>query len=116
MQPVSRWWLIVLAAIASSSVIATPGSESDRMEQGRAIYSYACGRCHDSGEGGAPIIGDAEAWSQRSSLWAAVLFEHAQDGYLAMPAGGGESRFTRDDIEAASEYILHVTFPARPRD
>jgi cytochrome c5 len=108
--------LAILISIAAAPAIAEPGPASQRLKEGKAIYSYACGRCHDSGQGGAPVIGDAEAWSTRSSLWAAVLFEHAQKGYLGMPAGGGDARFTRYDIEVASEYILQTTFPDRPED
>ena len=111
--------LIPLALVTAFSAPA-PANEklpaSQRMKEGEAIYRYACGRCHDTGEGGAPVIGQADSWSQRSSLWAAVLFEHAQQGYLGMPAAGGDPRFTRYDIEVASEYILQTTFPDRPED
>jgi cytochrome c5 len=111
-----RFSLALLLAIAATTAVAETGPASLRLKEGEAIYRYACGRCHDTGEGGAPIIGNADAWSQRSSLWAAVLFEHAQQGYLGMPAAGGDARFTRYDIEVASEYILQTTFPDRPED
>ena len=108
--------LAILMSIAAPATLAESEPASQRVKEGEAIYRYACGRCHDTGEGGAPVTGDAEAWSTRSSLWAAVLFEHAQEGYLGMPAGGGDARFTRYDIEVASEYILQTTFPDRPGD
>ena len=108
--------LVALLLLGASAALSETVPNSQRLEDGKAIYRYACSRCHDSGEGDAPVIGDAKAWSQRSALWAAVLFDHAQQGYLGMPAGGGDSRFSRYDIEVASEYILQTTFPERPRD
>ncbi len=89
---------------------------SQRVQDGEAIYRFACARCHDHGEGGAPVIGDTQSWQPRSSLWEAVLLEHADEGYLAMPASGGDSRLTDYDVEVAAEYILSVTFPERIAD
>lgn len=108
--------VILLLLITAPGVMADPDPASARLKDGQTIYRYACARCHDTGEGEAPVIGDAGAWGQRSSLWAAVLFEHAQEGYLAMPAGGGDARLTRYDIEVAAEYILQTTFPDRSSD
>lgn len=114
----------ILSLIALGLCLATPTSlvlaekkpVSQRLEDGEAIYRYACARCHDHGEGDAPIIGDASGWSDRSTLWEAVLFEHAEKGYLSMPAGGGDSRLTQYDIDVAAEYMVQTTFPDLPED
>jgi cytochrome c5 len=46
----------------------------------------------------------------------AVLAEHAKSGYFQMPARGGDETFSDADLEAATEYMLALTYPERPRD
>ena len=52
-------------------------------------YELACASCHAMGVNGAPIPGVRADWEERSSLWEAVLLEHANEGYFAMPAKRG---------------------------
>jgi cytochrome c5 len=93
-------------------VQATP----ERLAEGQRVYEEACARCHASGAEGAPRVGDGEAWKGRSMLWEAVLFEHADKGWLAMPARGGDPVLDSADVEVAAEYMLHLTFPSMPGD
>jgi cytochrome c5 len=87
-----------------------------RLAYGKEIYEQACASCHDEGVDGAPAIGDRQAWSGRSPLWSAVLFEHANAGFLQMPAKGACPELTEPSVDAASEYLLSVTFPELPLD
>ena len=102
--------MALLLALGSSSVL------SDRMEDGREAYSEACARCHDTGIGGAPVTRNKEDWVDRSGLWEAVMSEHANKGYLGMPARGGNARMSEYDVDAAAEYMLAITHPELPRD
>jgi cytochrome c5 len=86
------------------------------LQLGKQIYERTCASCHDDGTDGAPVIGDHDAWSERSPLWSAVLMGHAKHGYLNMPPKGGYPELTDKDVEAAGEYMLSVTFPELPRD
>lgn len=86
------------------------------LELGRETYQWACASCHDEGTETAPAIGDRDAWSTRSPLWEAILFEHAKSGYLDMPAKGGKTELTERAVEAAGEFMLCETFPELPRD
>ena len=79
-------------------------------------YEHACADCHETGRDGAPRTGDPQAWAGRSSLWEAVLFEHAQKGYFNMPAHGMDGRFSDEEVAAAAQYMLEITHPDRPRD
>ncbi|NIP15714.1 MAG: cytochrome c [Pseudomonadales bacterium] len=81
---------------------------------GQATYAMACASCHDTGVAGAPRIGDEETWSNRSPLWTAVLAEHAEDGYLNMPAMGGAEDLSERAVQDAVEYMLSATFPEAP--
>lgn len=87
-----------------------------RLEAGKEVYEHACASCHDTGENGAPAIGDREAWKDRSPLWSGVLFEHSRDGYLSMPAKGSHADLTDLEVDAAGEYLLSKTFPELPLD
>lgn len=88
----------------------------DHLVKGRETYEIACASCHDTGEGGAPITGQAADWSERSDLWVAVLSDHASKGYLDMPGKGGRADLSEESVDAALEYMLQKTFPELPRD
>lgn len=81
---------------------------------GQATYAMACASCHDAGVGDAPRIGDEQTWSNRSPLWTAVLAEHAESGYLDMPAMGGAEGLSDRAVQDAVEYMLSTTFPEAP--
>lgn len=114
--PTWQQGILLLTLLIAVSVTAETVPTTQRYKDGKAIYDYVCSRCHDHGEGGAPLVGKPESWSQRSGLWVAVLFEHAEEGFLAMPAGGGDARLSPYDIEVAAEYMVQTTFPGRPED
>ena len=117
MRPTARQTVIlILPLLAAVNCFAETKPASQRHKDGEAIYRFACARCHDHGEGGAPIIGKSESWTSRSTLWEAVLFEHADKGYLSMPAGGGDARLSDYDVDVAAEYMVTMTFPERPED
>jgi cytochrome c5 len=87
-----------------------------RLIYGKEVYEQACASCHDEGVDEAPAIGDRQAWSERSTLWSAVLFEHSKAGYLKMPGKGDHAELTDHSVDAAGEYMLSVTFPELPLD
>ena len=105
--------------VVSSMAVQQAAAESwreRRLPFGKEVYQQACASCHDEGVDGAPAIGDRDAWSERSTLWLAVLFEHSKAGYLDMPAKGAQLDLTDQAVDAASEYMLSVTFPEKPLD
>ena len=89
---------------------------STTVMTGKDAYMEACARCHDEGSNGAPRIGDPDAWVGRSSLWEAVFFEHAEEGFLEMPPGGSGDGVSNETVSAAAEYMLEITHPDRPSD
>lgn len=112
--------LVLTLALVSSASLATGGdsltAESERLQDGERNYDALCARCHASGELDAPITGRPEDWKGRSDLWQAVLFEHADKGYINMPARGASDYATEYDVETAAEYMLTITHPELPRD
>jgi cytochrome c5 len=102
--------------VGSVACIGADRMASQRLEDGRQVYMGACASCHDSGENGAPRTGQAKDWANRSHLWEAVLFEHANKGYLRMPGKGGKQDLSKYDVDAAAEYMLSVSHPDLPAD
>lgn len=97
---------------APSTSLTLPPPTGDGVQMaGKEAYDQVCARCHEEGLNGAPRTGDRDAWAGRSWLWEAVLFEHAKQGYMTMPARGGEDGLDDATVEKAAEYMLTKTFP-----
>ena len=96
---------------STSPVVLPPPTGDGAQMAGKDAYDQVCARCHEEGLDGAPRTGDRDAWVGRSWLWEAVLFEHANAGYMAMPAKGGEEGLDDAEVEKAAEYMLTKTFP-----
>jgi len=98
------------AAPAAAPAISVTGID------GAVAYEEHCAACHETGLLGAPQEGVAADWEDRSSLWQAVLMEHARTGYFDMPAKGGKTELPDDVVNAAAQYMLEQTFPERTQD
>ena len=114
--------LTLILTACSAEPVNTPSRAGDAAiaasdnANGQRAYELACAGCHDTGVDGAPRTGDADTWRNRSSLWEAVLFEHAKAGYLDMPARGGMTQLPDATVEQAADYMLSITHPNRPPD
>lgn len=77
---------------------------------GPQVYNQACLACHGAGVGGAPIMGDAAAWTGRIAQGTEVLTQRVIDGYTGtagyMPPKGGRVDLSDDEIIAAMEYMV----------
>ena len=107
---------ILAAAIGLPLVISGACNASERMDDGFKAYSARCAQCHDSGINGAPRTHKPQDWKNRSSLWESVLVEHAKNGYLDMPAKGGDINMSDYDVNVAAEYMLNMSHPDLPAD
>jgi cytochrome c5 len=102
--------------IEASGQQASQQAATEPELSGLDAYNKVCARCHETGVDGAPVTGNPADWENRSDLWQAVLMEHANAGYLGMPAKGGEDALSDWTINAATQYMLEITFPNRSRD
>jgi cytochrome c5 len=105
---------VVLITACSETADDRDAAPARELLTGQAAYEEVCSDCHDEGKDGAPAVGDRDAWADRSSLWTAVLEEHAKNGYLDMPAKGGEPGLTDQEVSAAAAYMMSLTHPDRP--
>ncbi|PYG01530.1 poly-beta-1,6-N-acetyl-D-glucosamine biosynthesis protein PgaD [Thioalkalivibrio sp. ALE21] len=71
------------------------------------IYQNVCAACHDTGASDAPIIDDSEEWASRfDEKGLDTLFEHSIEGFNAMPARGGDSSLSDEEVQRAVAYML----------
>jgi cytochrome c5 len=79
---------------------------------GPQVYNAACLACHGSGIGGAPVLGDADAWAPRIAQGDDVLKSHAINGFTNvgfMPPKGGRVDLSDQEIYDAVDYIVGET-------
>jgi cytochrome c5 len=107
--------LMKIAALCLA-LIPVAATASERLEHGHKVYEKHCATCHALEGVTAPKVGKSEDWDTRSNLWEAILFEHANAGYVQMPAKGGASELTEYDVDAAAEYMLTTSQPSMPQD
>ena len=86
---------------------------STNLVRGRDIWIANCSVCHLQGLGGAPVIGDSEAWSWRMEKTIDTLYLHAIEGYYGdhgeMPARGGNENLNDLQIKSAVDFIIYAS-------
>lgn len=84
-----------------------PRSAADlkRERSGAQVVKAQCAKCHQDGKGGAPKIGDREAWSKRLSQGIDHAVRSAIAGHGGMPPRGDKADLTDGEVRAA---ILHM--------
>ena len=76
-------------------------SVADNSVSADAIIKANCAMCHTTGLMGSPKIGDAEQWAPRIAQGKEMLINNAIKGIRMMPAKGGNSRLTDEEVAAA---------------
>ena len=94
--------------------IAAAAAGSDRS--GQQVVESVCAKCHATGAGGAPKIGDRAAWIERSKLGIDRAVQSAMRGHAGMPARGGMAELSDKEIRGAVEFMLSagITSAAAP--
>jgi cytochrome c5 len=83
-----------------------PAAASAEPRGGEEVYAAACQACHNTGAAGAPKIGVASAWEGRTDKGKDTLYNHAINGFNAMPAKGGCGNCSDEEVENAVDYML----------
>ena len=73
---------------------------------GKEVYNAACMSCHASGAAGAPMIGNKQQWSDRMAKGKDTLYTSAINGIGVMPAKGGISTLSDDEVKSAVDYLI----------
>jgi cytochrome c5 len=93
-----------LAEPAAQAVAAAPPAKGERS--GEEVVKVACGKCHETGKGGAPKVGDKSAWAPRVSKGLDAVTSSAIKGHGGMPARGGLADLTDTEVTAAILYMF----------
>jgi len=93
----------------------TPNSPPEAVAApaaGLRVYNAICIACHaPPGVGGAPALGDGDAWAPRIAQGMDTLIDHALHGFSGstggvMPRKGGRVDLSDEEIIAAIEYMV----------
>ena len=98
-----------LAMVATDeSQLASADDTEEAVELSASeINEQYCSACHSNGTLGAPVVGDADDWSQRlDDKGMETLVSHAINGFNQMPARGGNPDLSDEDIEKTVAYML----------
>jgi len=87
------------------------GEARERTEEradrpGDEVYAAACAACHDSGAAGAPRTGRSGEWADRLEQDMETIYDHAINGIGAMPAKGGCSGCSEEEVRNATDYMI----------
>ena len=85
----------------------TSRDEPTGRPQRRADRSERCATCHQTGEGGAPRIGDRSAWIPRIKQGLDSVVRSAINGHGGMPARGGQADLTDAELRSAIVYMMN---------
>ena len=98
-----------LVIVATVMFGMAPMAAADAAK-GQGIYMNFCASCHASGIAGAPKVGDKTAWTKRSAKGTDAVVKNAINGYQGnsgfMPAKGGNSALTDEEVSSAVSYML----------
>ena len=81
-------------------------AESAKVD-GKAVFEANCKACHGGLIPGAPAVGKKEDWAPRIKQGKDTLHKHALEGFNSMPAKGGNSSLSNDEVKAAVDYMAN---------
>jgi cytochrome c5 len=95
---------IPAAPISTPEAVAAPLT-------GPQVYTAVCIACHTPpGVGGAPALGDGDAWAARIAQGMDTLIDHALHGFASstgvMPRKGGRVDLSDEEIIGAVKYMV----------
>ncbi len=104
----SRLERVGKVCMAGEDCAAAPvaSASSGEPRSGDEIYGSACSTCHDVGVSGAPVLGSVDDWASRIEKGSETLYDHAINGFNAMPAMGLCGDCSEEEIQATVDYMV----------
>ncbi|MBD1387823.1 cytochrome c5 family protein [Neiella sp. HB171785] len=102
----SHQFALSATVISAVALMAACSEQPPEPSAGELVYKGTCKVCHAQGINGAPIVGNKKMWGPRIEQGIPTLVEHASNGYGLMPAKGGNTDLTTEQITAAVEYMV----------
>ena len=103
----SRFVLLVacLGILAGCSEGKVQPEQKPSFARGGRVFDLHCAQCHLNDDSEAPQLDEADDWDVRTYEWVSVLKDHAKTGFLRMPAKGGQSALSNQNIDDALYYM-----------
>ena len=106
------------ANAAPAAASATPADAAKTEDKGAAapaaggadgkkVFEASCQACHGGAVPGIPPIGNKADWAPRIKQGKETLHKHALEGFNAMPAKGGNTSLSDDEVKAAVDYMAN---------
>jgi cytochrome c5 len=74
------------------------------------VFKGTCAMCHQTGAGGAPVVGKKDDWTPRIAQGKDTLYTHAINGFTGqkgmMPPKGANASLPDADVKAAVDYMV----------
>lgn len=100
------------AAAPEAAPAAAPAPVAD-SGVGKSVFNKTCALCHAAGVAGAPKPGNKDDWGPRIAQGKDTLYKHALEGFTGtkgmMPARGGSTTLTDDEVKAAVDYMVGLS-------
>ncbi len=80
---------------------------------GEEVVKAQCYKCHETGKGGAPKIGDRDAWIPRLKEGLDATVRSAMKGHGGMPARGGMADLSDSELRSAVIYLFRGPAPGK---
>lgn len=101
----------IAISLAFAPVALADSEEPAAGMTGQQVYNNVCIACHSPpGVGGAPALGDAEAWAPRIAQGMEILFDRALNGFVGatgvMPRRGERRDLSDAEVIGAVEYMV----------
>ena len=97
-------------APATAPVATTAATPVADNTVGKSVFGKTCALCHAAGIAGAPKPGDKADWGPRIAQGMDLLHKHALEGFTGakgmMPARGGATTLTDDEVKAAVAFMV----------
>ncbi|HEV8095844.1 MAG TPA: c-type cytochrome [Burkholderiales bacterium] len=92
-----------------------PASAKDMVAErsGAQVVKEQCAKCHQKGDGGAPKVGDRDAWKPRLSAGVDSLVRSAIRGHGGMPPRGDKADLTDSEVRNAILYMYDPSAAAK---
>jgi len=95
--------------VATLSATSDSGRKGEYdLALGKSVFNHTCLTCHGNSVLDAPRVGDMRVWQPRLAQGLDVLIQHALNGHGRMPAKGGYSSLTDDEVSSAVAYVYYL--------
>jgi cytochrome c5 len=92
-------------AVAPAAPASAPVTQTAPSPTVMGQWTRNCALCHVRGEGGAPVLGDIEAWAPRMAQGEEVLLKHTIEGLNNMPPLGYCQDCEAEDFRALIRFM-----------